>query len=77
LRDGSARSGIVGQTAEQDSGANEQEGTVSVALLAMFFTGMALGGFVVGYRHRPAQFAANTAAPPIFYNGGAAPVLQR
>jgi hypothetical protein len=54
-----------------------KEGTVSVALLAMFFTGMALGGFVVGYRHGPAQFAANTAAPPIFYNGGATPVLQR
>jgi hypothetical protein len=39
-----------------------KEGTVSVALLAMFFTGMALGGFVVGYRHGPAQFAANGAA---------------
>ena len=42
--------------------APRNDGVMILALLAVFFSGMAIGGFFYAYAHAPMQFAANQAA---------------
>jgi hypothetical protein len=41
------------------------------AILAVFFAGMALGGFLFAYKSEPMQIASNDATPAIPFPNGA------
>jgi len=41
------------------------DGVLVLATLAVFFGGMAIGGFVFGYESGPAPIAVNNAAPAL------------
>ncbi len=43
--------------------APRNEGVLMLAVLAVFFAGITLGGFLYAYTSEPVQFAANTATP--------------
>ncbi len=45
--------------------APRNDGVVILAILAIFFVGMALGGFLFGYRAGPTQIAMNDVTPAI------------
>lgn len=57
--------------------APRDNGVVILAVLAVFFAGMALGGFLVGYKSEPMRIAANDAAPAISIPSAVAPTLRR
>jgi hypothetical protein len=42
-------------------------GVMILAVLAIFFGGMALGGFLVGYESGPTQIAANNPVPAMAF----------
>jgi hypothetical protein len=46
-----------------------------LAILAIFFGGMALGGFLVGYESGPTQIAANSPVPAMAFPS--APLTMR
>jgi hypothetical protein len=45
--------------------APRSDGVLMLAILAVFFTGIALGGFLYAYAAEPLQIAANDTAPAI------------
>ena len=46
--------------------APRSDGGLILAVLAVFFAGIALGGFLYAYTDQPMQFAANDSAPAVF-----------
>ena len=49
------------------------DGVMVFAFLAAFFTGMALGGFLLAYNSEPVQIASNDVTPQIFLPNSAPP----
>jgi hypothetical protein len=47
------------------------DGVMILAILAVFFAGMALGGFLFAYKIEPMQIASNDATPAISLPNGA------
>jgi hypothetical protein len=47
------------------------DGVMILAILAVFFAGMALGGFLFAYKSEPMQIASNDATPAIPFPNGA------
>ena len=47
------------------------DGVLVLAILAMFFAGMTLGGFLTAYKSEPMQIASNDATPMISLPNGA------
>jgi hypothetical protein len=47
--------------------ASRNEGVMILTILAIFFGGMALGGFLVGYKSGPTQIAANNPVPAMAF----------
>jgi hypothetical protein len=47
------------------------DGVMILAILAVFFAGMALGGFLFAYKSEPMQIASNDATPAIPFRSGA------
>ena len=43
------------------------DGVLLLAVLAVFFSGMALGGFMFGYESGPTRIAANNAPPALSF----------
>jgi hypothetical protein len=52
------------------------DGVMTLAILAVFFAGMALGGFLFAYRSEPMQIASNDATPAIPFPNGAPPTTR-
>jgi len=50
-------------------------GVMILAILAVFFSGIALGGFLVGYKSGPTRIAANNAIHAMSFPRGAPPIL--
>ena len=46
------------------------DGVMTLAILAVFFAGMALGGFLFAYKSEPVQIALNDATPAISLPNG-------
>ena len=55
--------------------ASRNEGVMILAILAIFFGGMALGGFLVGYESGPTHIAANNPVPAMAFPS--APLTMR
>jgi hypothetical protein len=53
------------------------DGVMVLAILAVFFGGMALGGFVVAYKSQPTRFAANNAPSAMSFPTGAPPIMRQ
>ncbi len=53
--------------------APRSDGVLMLAVLVVFFTGIALGGFLYAYTAEPLQIAANDTAPAVSMPQGAAP----
>jgi hypothetical protein len=51
--------------------APRSDGVLMLAILAVFFAGIALGGFLYAYTDQPLQFAANVTTPAISIPYGA------
>ncbi len=51
--------------------APRSDGVLMLAILAVFFAGIAVGGFIYAYTSEPTQFAANEAMPAISMPHGA------
>ena len=47
------------------------DGVMMLAILAVFFAGMAFGGFLFPYKSEPMQIASNDATPAIPFPNGA------
>ena len=47
------------------------DGVMILAILAVFFAGMALGGFLFAYKSEPMQIASTDATPAIPFPNGA------
>ena len=52
------------------------DGVMILAILAVFFAGMALGGFLFAYKSEPMQIASNDATPAIPFPNGAPPTTR-
>jgi hypothetical protein len=52
------------------------DGVMVLALLAMFFAGMTLGGFLFAYKSEPMQIASNDAMPGILHANGSPPMTR-
>jgi hypothetical protein len=53
------------------------DGVMIVAMVAVFSSGMALGGFLFSYESEPVQIASNDATPSIFLPNGASSTTRR
>jgi hypothetical protein len=53
------------------------DGVMILAVLAVFFGGMALGGFLVGYNSGPTRTASNTASAAASLPGDVGLVLRQ
>ena len=49
---------------------------IMLVVLAVFFAGVTLGGFLTAYKSEPMQLASNDATPSIFIPNGAPPTTQ-
>ena len=49
---------------------------IMLVVLAVFFAGVTLGGFLTAYKSEPMQLASNAATPSIFIPNGAPPTTQ-
>jgi hypothetical protein len=52
------------------------DGVMILAILAVFFAGMALGGFLFPYKSEPMLIASNDATPAILLPNGAPPTTR-
>jgi hypothetical protein len=52
----------------------QNDGVMVLALLALFFAGMTLGGFLFAYKSEPMKIASNAATPGILLPNGAPPM---
>jgi hypothetical protein len=52
------------------------EGVMVLAVLTVFFTGMAFGGFLFAYKSEPMRIAANDGIPAMSFLNGA-PTLRQ
>jgi hypothetical protein len=53
------------------------DGVLILAMLAVFCTGMALGGFLFAYKSEPIQIALNDAPPAIVLPNGTSSITRR
>jgi hypothetical protein len=53
------------------------DGVMILAILAVFFAGIALGAFLIGYISEPTEIASNDATPTIFPPNGAPPTTRQ
>ncbi len=57
--------------------APRNDGVMMLAVLAMFFAGMALGGFLFAYKSEPMQIASNDATFAFHLPNGAPPTMRQ
>jgi hypothetical protein len=57
--------------------APRNDGVMVLAIAAVFFAGMTLGGFLFAYKGGPMQTASNAASPAISLLNGAPPVMRQ
>jgi hypothetical protein len=57
--------------------APRNNGVMILAITAVFFAGMTLGGFLFAYRSAPMRTASNTASPAISLLNGAPPIMRQ
>jgi hypothetical protein len=50
---------------------------IMLVVLAVFFAGVTLGGFLTAYKSKPMQIASNDATPSIFIPNGAPPTTTQ
>jgi hypothetical protein len=53
-----------------------RDSVMILAILAVFFAGMAFGGFLFPYKSEPMQIASNDATPAILLPNGAPPTAR-
>jgi hypothetical protein len=56
--------------------APRNDGVIAFAVLAVFFAGMAFGGFMFAYKSEPIQIASNDATPAAVLSSGALPATR-
>jgi hypothetical protein len=68
---------LLGKQLRQLNPSPRSDGVMILAFLAVFFTGMALGGFLFAYNSEPLQIASNDATTATSVPNGAPPTTLR
>jgi hypothetical protein len=68
---------LLGKQLRQLNPSPRSDGVMILAMVAVFFSGMALGGLLFAQESEPVQIASNDATPLIFLPNGASSTARR